>query len=167
MFKHGHQKKEFMNHQDSTFQAPVISSLLAAILINIFMIAGCSTETDHDLITGTYQVEGLQIESTEPWPNTTNSEPVIDSAMVSLSIQVLKPENRQDTLQIVGLITTPPDLNGVFAHWENDSINIDVLFTGHSYKTTGTLKDGMIELKQVHNFRGRKITSYLEGSRVN
>ena len=155
-----------MKHQYSLNRIPTFSSFLTIFLINIFLFSGCSTKTDQDFISGTYEVEGLQIEVTEPLPNIDGVEPTVDSTMVTHSFQILKPESRQDTLQIVGLIDTPRDQYGVFAHWENDSIRFEVNFTGHRYTTTGSLKDGIIEIEQVYSYRSRTITSYLKGSRI-
>jgi len=158
-----------MKHQDSKYQAQSRRALITVFLINCFLISGCSLETKHDFdfISGTYHVEGLRVESIVPMPNTTNEEPRIDSTMISLDFEIQKPENRQDTLRIIGLISPQAGNYGVFAHWENDSLIIDLNHTGHKYTGTGILKNGMINLELVYHYRGIVITSYLEGSRIN
>lgn len=145
-----------------------------------------------DPTTGMYYLYGTKTSTIYPCTWTCfDMEPYVDVESVASVVNIRRVEEKPDTLQFLGLPGADEGKRGVYfgnfqfydyvlpirtfergdeykfyAYQNGNTFEIDHFYVGQSYKASGILDNGRIELKGRYNYRQRTFEFDLRGEKI-
>lgn len=161
--------------------------VLATVVLAVYgcgdgKLTGPKPDLKKDIVSEFYLLEGWKMESRSCWVCDMEEfeQRIIDTTRISFEIEVQWMEGKPDTVGFYGLeganagenVVYPPHCVNmedcmVYAKFTGRKLEFDTGDWGYLYKGTGTLENGIIELKTFHRYRGLRIEYELEGRKQN
>lgn len=168
----------------------ILNIIVIALLGGNVLFAYTSPPVNDDPITGMYYLQGTKTIKMYPgWPSY-DAEPNVDITSIASVVNIRLVEEKTDTLLFYGLpgadegkigiyfgqqsteyvylieMYDERDDHRVYAQFDDTTFEIDINNTGNMYRATGTIENGVIELKGRFQYRNRTFEYDLKGIKI-